>query len=127
MDSLRRNLQPSKKQRMASFRNGKVSDATTIFQKFRTTCAPCAWRSGLSLIDAGIPENLVKISDCVLCVQIPNTFSDSAPVSVMAISKFLHFFNPMLFPICDLKEQSFVKSYLPGLPTNGQNFVIATI
>ena len=82
------------------FRAGEVLSAGKVFDILTKECSGCSRETGLTL------ANLKEGQGCDLLIKCLDKIKDIKKlkfnaVSTTAISKFLHFFNPKLFPIHD--------------------------
>ncbi len=85
------------------FRKGERSTSGEIFDSLTKECSECSRKAGLTL------ANLKDGQDCDALIKCLNKIKDiktlkSGRVSTTAISKFLHFFNPKLFPLYNEKD-----------------------
>lgn len=82
------------------FRNGKGWSASRTFRVLTSPpCRACA-RGRLALPDVSGCDGLAQVWPCLAALSGVKTLP-RGNVSAMAVSKFLHFFNPSLFPIYD--------------------------
>ncbi len=82
------------------FRNASSYwESQKVFDVLTEDCCVCSRNSNLSLINLDEEKNQM-IAECLMKIKDIKTLS-SGETSSMAISKFLHFFNPKLFPIYD--------------------------
>ncbi len=81
-------------------RNGSLAAPETIFALLTDECGACSRISGMTLMDVQNRCNQAAVVECLRKVRVFKKLkSDDYPV--MAVSKFLHFFNPRLFVIWD--------------------------
>jgi len=84
------------------FTKGKVWESPKVFDVLTKNCGACSRDSILSLVNLKDEQSKAAISECLAKVKgIKSLKDDRFPT--MAVSKFLHFFNPKLFPIYDNK------------------------
>jgi hypothetical protein len=82
------------------FRNGRGWSAARTFRVLTSPpCRVCA-RGRLALPDLARDGGLARVWPCLAAMSGVKTLP-KGNVSAMAVSKFLHFFNPSLFPIYD--------------------------
>jgi hypothetical protein len=82
------------------FRNGQGWSASRTFRVLTSPpCRACA-RGRLALPDVAGRDELAQVWSCLAAMSGVKTLP-KGNVSAMAVSKFLHFFNPSLFPIYD--------------------------
>jgi len=82
------------------FRRGHRWPSQQVFDVLLSeTCQPCS-REQLDLIKIAAAEDLQSVWRCLAAMSGVKTLR-SGDVSAVAVSKFLHFFNPRLFPIFD--------------------------
>jgi hypothetical protein len=88
------------------FRNaaGPCWSAAQTFQVLTTACAPCSRQSHFTAVTLIGSDYHSKIQECLSSMgSIKPTTHYPEVYPWMAVSKFLHFFNPRLFPIYDLE------------------------
>jgi hypothetical protein len=81
-------------------RNGQLWNSDRLFSVLTDECTACSQGSTLSLGGLDRERDAPALTECVAAVKDLKTLN-SGSVSVMAVAKFLHFFNPRLFPIYD--------------------------
>jgi hypothetical protein len=87
------------------FRGTSLSErwsAETLYSALTTECLPCGRSSGLSLASITDSRQNPQISACLNAIgKLKATKNYPSVYPWMAAAKFLHFFNPELFPIYD--------------------------
>lgn len=89
-----------------------------VFDVLTKNCNRCSRNSNISLINLNEEKKQI-IAECLTKIKGIKTLR-SGETSTMAISKFLHFFNPRLFPIYD--NEIIKKSVLKKFGTDWKSF-----
>jgi hypothetical protein len=81
-------------------RNGNLATSDTVFALLKAECGPCSRTSGITLMNVHDRSCQESVVECLRKVRELKKLK-SGDYPVMAVSKFLHFFNPGLFVIWD--------------------------
>lgn len=81
-------------------RNGNLASAEMTFALLSKECLDCSRSKGLTLMNLREASSQQIVVDCLREVRELKKLKSGA-FPVMAVSKFLHFFNPKLFVIWD--------------------------